>query len=116
MARLFSLTHQELATVLAALRLMQNADAEQIAGMFHFDDCEPLDDNAIDDLCERINVECPLDDEDEEGEEDDDAVRQTCCANCDLDIEGFAPYTAGEWRDRGNNTHCPSGDMVHRPR
>jgi hypothetical protein len=60
MARKFSLTYQELSTVIAALRIMQNADAEQIAGMFHFDDCEPLDDDAIDDLCERINIECPI--------------------------------------------------------
>lgn len=37
------------------------------------------------------------------------AVRQTGCRHCDLDIEGFAPYRRGEWRDRGNNTLCHSG-------
>lgn len=77
MPKPFSLNYQELATVLAALRLMQNADAEQIAGMFHFDDCEPLDDDAIDELCERINVECPLD----EDNEDDDAGKECTCGD-----------------------------------
>jgi hypothetical protein len=36
-------------------------------------------------------------------------VRQTTCRHCGQDIEGFAPYRKGEWRDRGNNTTCPSG-------
>ena len=31
------------------------------------------------------------------------------CDHCELDIEGMAPYPDGEWRDRGNNTHCPDG-------
>jgi hypothetical protein len=47
------------------------------------------------------------------------AVRQTTCRYCGQDIEGFAPYRAGKWRDRGNNTHCPTpeGDrgQVHAP-
>jgi hypothetical protein len=34
--------------------------------------------------------------------------RQTTCRYCDQDIEGLAPYRAGGWRDRGNNTHCPT--------
>ena len=40
------------------------------------------------------------------GHEVPSATRQTSCALCDLDIEG----TIGEreWRDRGNNTHCPA--------
>src|SRR5262245_54119953 len=33
-------------------------------------------------------------------------VRQTACRHCGLDIEGWAPYRRGTWRDRGNNTHC----------
>jgi len=33
---------------------------------------------------------------------------QTSCETCGLDIEGDADYPEGEWRDRGNNTHCPS--------
>ena len=36
------------------------------------------------------------------------AVRQTCCRFCGQDIEGFAPYRRGEWRDRGSNTDCPA--------
>lgn len=36
-------------------------------------------------------------------------VRQTACRHCGQDIEGVAPYRKGEWRDRGNNTTCPSG-------
>ena len=40
--------------------------------------------------------------------------RHTCCRHCGLDIEGLAPYRRGEWRDRGNNTSCPSG-KVHAP-
>ena len=35
-------------------------------------------------------------------------VRQTSCRHCGQDIEGFSPYRRGEWRDRGNNTHCPA--------
>lgn len=37
------------------------------------------------------------------------ACRHMACRHCDLDIEGFAPYKRGEWRDRGNNTTCPHG-------
>lgn len=45
-----------------------------------------------------------------------DEVRQTACAYCGLDIEGFKPFKKGEWRDRGNNTHCPTGDgRAHSP-
>lgn len=46
------------------------------------------------------------------------AVRQTACRFCELDIEGFAPYRKGEWRDRGNNPTCPHGpnkDKAHAP-
>jgi hypothetical protein len=46
-------------------------------------------------------------------------VKQTSCRYCEQDIENFAPYRAGEWRDRGNNTHCPTveGDkgLQHAP-
>lgn len=44
------------------------------------------------------------------------AVRQTACRHCGQDIEGWAPYRAGEWRDRGNNTHCPNASgRLHAP-
>jgi len=36
------------------------------------------------------------------------AVQHTSCRYCWQDIEGFAPYRKGEWRDRGNNTTCPT--------
>ena len=36
------------------------------------------------------------------------AVRQTACRFCGQDIENFAPYRKGEWRDRGNNATCPT--------
>lgn len=36
-------------------------------------------------------------------------VRQTACRHCGQDIEGFRPFPAGEWRDRGNNRTCPDG-------
>lgn len=46
-------------------------------------------------------------------------VRQTGCRHCDQDIENFSPYRKGEWRDRGNNTTCPTpeGDkgLKHAP-
>jgi hypothetical protein len=46
-------------------------------------------------------------------------VRQTGCRHCDQDIENFWPYRRGEWRDRGNNTTCPTpeGDagLKHEP-
>lgn len=38
-------------------------------------------------------------------------VRQTSCKHCGLDVENFAPYKRGEWRDRGNNTHCLDGRL-----
>lgn len=43
------------------------------------------------------------------------AVRHTACRSCDLDIEGFAPYRKGEWRDRGNNGTCPHGENKDKP-
>lgn len=41
-------------------------------------------------------------------------VRQTACRLCGQDIEGISPFPKGEWRDRGNNTHCNDG-QVHAP-
>ena len=41
-------------------------------------------------------------------------VTHTSCQHCDLDIEGVSPYAYGEWRDRGNNTHC-AGGRKHEP-
>ncbi|MET0742992.1 MAG: hypothetical protein ABWY78_06440 [Microvirga sp.] len=35
-------------------------------------------------------------------------VRQTACRHCGQDIEGIRPFKAGQWRDRGNNTTCPT--------
>jgi hypothetical protein len=47
------------------------------------------------------------------------ATRHTVCRYCGQDIEGWAPYRKGEWRDRGNNRHCPTpeGDAgrLHTP-
>ena len=46
-------------------------------------------------------------------------ARQTACRHCGQDIENMSPYRKGEWRDRGNNTHCPTpaGDagLKHAP-
>lgn len=54
------ITPRDLATVLAALRYWQQDLAENDgAGPIspdHFDDCEPLTVEEIDDLCERLNV------------------------------------------------------------
>jgi hypothetical protein len=41
-------------------------------------------------------------------------VRQTSCRFCGLDIEGWSPYPAGAWRDRGGETHCRAG-QAHAP-
>ena len=50
---------------------------------------------------------------------DEPTVRQTGCKHCGQDIEGSAPFPAGEWTDRGGNSHCPTpeGDagQVHEP-
>lgn len=50
---------------------------------------------------------------------DTPAARHTVCRHCALDIEGIAPYLVGEWRDRGNNTHCPRPEgesaQLHEP-
>lgn len=37
------------------------------------------------------------------------------CKFCDLDIEGMAPFSAGQWRDRGNNATCPHGANKGKP-
>ncbi len=46
-------------------------------------------------------------------------VRQASCKHCGQDIENCSPYKRGEWRDRGNNSHCPTvaGDagQIHEP-
>jgi hypothetical protein len=49
------------------------------------------------------------DDDDDDGDDGDDApqFRHTTCKHCGQDIEGKAPFTRGEWRDRGNNRTCP---------
>jgi hypothetical protein len=46
------------------------------------------------------------------------AVRQTSCKFCGLDIENFSPYKKCEWRDRGGNTKCdsPHQNRCHVPR
>jgi hypothetical protein len=36
------------------------------------------------------------------------SVRHRTCQHCGQDIEGVYPFVYGEWRDRGNNTHCPT--------
>lgn len=45
-------------------------------------------------------------------------MRKTC-KHCGQDIERFSSWKRGEWRDRGNNLHCPTpaGDagQVHEP-
>lgn len=44
--------HRELATILAALRLFQ----EQRPNTEHFEEVEPLNNDEIDTLCERLNA------------------------------------------------------------
>lgn len=41
-------------------------------------------------------------------------ARHTVCRFCALDIEGISPYRRGEWRDRGNNSTCSTGEK-HAP-
>jgi hypothetical protein len=52
------LTLTELATVLAALRYWQRMTDEATRGNIseHFDEEEPLTDDDIDELCEKLNV------------------------------------------------------------
>lgn len=50
-----------------------------------------------------------------ESDESYGEVRQTGCKHCGLDIEGFRPFPKGEWRDRGNNTHCNDAKHSHAP-
>lgn len=55
-----SLTSSELATILAALRAFQvlyPPDAAVCHFPEHFEDCEPLDSDAINELCEKLNTE-----------------------------------------------------------
>jgi hypothetical protein len=43
--------------------------------------------------------------------------RQTVCRHCGQDIEAFAPYRIGSWRDRGGNAQCPypAAGKIHAP-
>lgn len=53
-----------------------------------------------------------------EAEDEDDATpecQHLICKHCGQDIEGFSPYPAGEWRDRGNNRTCPDGPQQGQP-
>lgn len=52
------LDYQEVSTVLAALRMLQEAiesEPEAVLEMSHFVDCDPLSIEQIDELCHRIN-------------------------------------------------------------
>jgi hypothetical protein len=52
-----TLSYQEVSTVLAALRYLQeNRDDVISISMSHFDDVEPLTAEQIDTLCEEINT------------------------------------------------------------
>lgn len=55
------LNYQELSSVLAGLRLLQDkvADGTLTEGrkLPHFDDVEPLSSEQIDELCERLNCD-----------------------------------------------------------
>lgn len=51
-----ALNDRELATVLAALRLFQEQDADDRADSEYFADVKPLTDDQIDALCERLNL------------------------------------------------------------
>lgn len=61
----FSVTMRELCAMLAGLRMLQEADPTIVGSMDHFDDYEPLDDDAIDELCERIGADIPVTDAEE---------------------------------------------------
>lgn len=49
-------TDAELATMLAALRMAQH-DRGWLESMPHFEDTQPLTNEQIDELCERLNTE-----------------------------------------------------------
>lgn len=53
--KLHNLTDTELATVLAALRYWQQDTPMDLSDYEHFDECDPLDSDEIDELCERLN-------------------------------------------------------------
>jgi hypothetical protein len=46
---------RETAVILAGLRLLQRVPVDERDGIEHFFEVEPLNDEEIDDLCERIN-------------------------------------------------------------
>jgi len=53
------LSDSELATILHALRMFQiERIGEDEDGCDHFEDCQPLTNPEIDDLCELINLDC----------------------------------------------------------
>jgi hypothetical protein len=57
-------TFEEFCTILAALRVFQAMPMAQRQQMDHFDDCEPLTNEQIDALCERIFFDEVVDAED----------------------------------------------------
>jgi len=50
------MTYRELSTILAALRMFQQADSHYKRSFDHFDKRPPLTDNQINTLCEELNT------------------------------------------------------------
>lgn len=50
-----TINDQQMATILAALRMFQKADKNYREEMPHFETAPALDDDGIDDLCEYLN-------------------------------------------------------------
>ena len=70
-----TLTDRELATVLHALRKLQDtANCNYVCE--HFDEHEPLNDDEIDELCERLNFDDPAQVEGDGEVPDSDAAQK----------------------------------------
>ena len=91
----FKLTYRELSTILAALRLFQS-ERDWGRDLPHFDDCTPLDDAEIDELCERLNCDVEVTD----GPDED-------CGSCGVHL---GPSTSFPWH--GEDEDCRS---IHEP-
>jgi hypothetical protein len=123
-AKQAKLTERQLATILHALRMLQESEGgkPQICTegkCEHFADVSEMDDNEIDELCESLNMDFEVEEEEDKDRYTnhylcpndstrwDDNWSCMCndrCPNCDAEIE---PYASTDNRDQSETIHAP---------
>lgn len=107
-----NLTPQETATILAGLRMFQNAriTGQDVASMPHFAECEPLDEDAMMNLCERLNFG---DDDEPDGMTDEQYI---AAAREQHGVEGECEIDDNAVISRGTQDHRAQPQRPHSER